>query len=89
MKFKWKKFGITLLSVSAPISFAGNVVQHNEITNLTTVVHELTIEQEARIAVPYNGIEGAYITAPASKVDSIKTSLENKKKTQRWKSGRR
>ena len=85
MKYKIIIKNILTVSLSFSLGgFTGNFFTSNYYTEKIEAM-----EQEPRIAVPYNGIAGAYITAPASKADSIRASMEEKKKTQRWKSGRR
>jgi hypothetical protein len=74
MKFKLIVKQVLSISLSFSLGgFAGNFFTTNYYTQKIEAM-----EQEPRIAVPYNGIEGAYITAPASKVDSVKAELEEK-----------
>jgi len=80
-KFKWKKFGLTLLSISASFSFAGNIYQHNTVNNYKTIVMDLEAAAHALAHdeahsnnirfVPDPNHKDAYKRTTKTKLDSV------------------
>lgn len=77
-KAKWKKFGITLLSIGFSGSFAGNLYQRVEITNQKTVIQQLEDAIKDYRFVrddSYNGEDPVFKKIPKAELDSLRMTI--------------